>query len=677
MGRLRTGFASGQLRWVVLLLIVAVILPTVCLLWFMSEVVRNERLAIRQKLVTIYREQLTRTVKQVNDSWSQNYKFLDTQDPNAHPYQVLAAVTRNNFCDGLLIYDSAGTYIYPTISTETGVPSQPSAAFTEAWQLEFVNQEFARAAELYDQITKDSNDLTRLTAFIGKSRCLAKLDMPDQAIEVCRQVAFSPLQKRGDAPTLTIIGNAGLLLLKFTSGSDRYKATFEETIENLVSMLYSANQAGFSLPPTQNLFVAQKVLDAAQAASPTIGAHLQPLLAHLQKLVSAEELSIRIAENIPKTAPIHNRPQDTLQQLPVQGQPMYGLVHTTADRTFLLILSAKRIAQMLGDYKNNLADSYIDYRILDDSGYKIAGADHPESEPVTADSAGRYFPGWRIELYLRGSDVYEKAASERIAVYIWTGILVISLILVSGAFAAKAIVSQVKLNRLKNDFIATVSHELKTPLASMRVLVDTLLEGNYRNQQQALEYLQLISTENIRLSRLIDNFLTFSRMERNKRAFQLVTTDPAQIAHAASDAVKTKFSDGHCKFTVDIQQDLPAVYADYDAMVTVIVNLLDNAYKYSYDDKCIELRVLAENGFVVFRVTDNGIGLSRRLLKKIFKRFYQVDRSLSRRAGGCGLGLSIAKFIVDAHKGKVAVESKTGKGSTFTVRIPIWPKHAD
>jgi signal transduction histidine kinase len=332
---------------------------------------------------------------------------------------------------------------------------------------------------------------------------------------------------------------------------------------------------------------------------------------------------------------------------------------------------------MLGDYKDNLADSYIDYRILDDSGHQITGIDQPKGEPVAADSAGRYFPGWRIELYFRGSEVYEKAASERIAVYIWTGLLVISLILVSGAFAAKAVIGQVKLNRLKNDFIATVSHELKTPLASMRVLVDTLLEGNYTNQQQALEYLQLISTENIRLSRLIDNFLTFSRMERNKRAFQLMTTDPAQIAHAAADAVKTKLNNGHCRFTVDIQQDLPVVYADHDAMVTVIVNLLDNAYKYSYDDKRIELRVLAENGFVVFRVTDNGLGLSRRSLKKIFKRFYQVDRSLSRRTGGCGLGLSIAKFIVDAHKGKVTVESKPGQGSTFTVKIPLRPKHAD
>jgi len=113
------------------------------------------------------------------------------------------------------------------------------------------------------------------------------------------------------------------------------------------------------------------------------------------------------------------------------------------------------------------------------------------------------------------------------------------------------------------------------------------------------------------------------------------------------------------------------VLADHDAMVTVLVNLLDNAYKYSLDDKRIELRAFAENGSVCFCVSDNGVGISRRDAKRIFKRFYQIDRSLARRAEGCGLGLSIAKFIVDAHKGSISVNSKPGEGSTFTVKLPI------
>jgi signal transduction histidine kinase len=105
-------------------------------------------------------------------------------------------------------------------------------------------------------------------------------------------------------------------------------------------------------------------------------------------------------------------------------------------------------------------------------------------------------------------------------------------------------------------------------------------------------------------------------------------------------------------------------------MVTVLVNLLDNACKYSYEDKHIALTVTGENHSVCFAVADNGVGIPRRAARRIFKRFYQMDRSLSRRTEGCGLGLSIAKFIVDAHNGTIAVESKPGQGSTFAVKLP-------
>lgn len=234
----------------------------------------------------------------------------------------------------------------------------------------------------------------------------------------------------------------------------------------------------------------------------------------------------------------------------------------------------------------------------------------------------------------------------------------------------RSIGRQAKLNRLKNDFIATVTHELKTPLSSTRVLVDTLLDGRYEEQKQAYEYLELISKENERLSHLIDNFLTFSRMERNKRAFSMIKVSPVEIANTATNAVRTKFDKAGVKFDLNISRPLPMLHADKDAMVTVLINLLDNACKYSYDNKQIELKVFAEDGSVCFAVKDNGIGMSRRVTKRIFKRFYQADSSLSRRAEGAGLGLAIVRFIVNAHKGTVSVESKAGKGSTFTIRLP-------
>jgi signal transduction histidine kinase len=159
-------------------------------------------------------------------------------------------------------------------------------------------------------------------------------------------------------------------------------------------------------------------------------------------------------------------------------------------------------------------------------------------------------------------------------------------------------------------------------------------------------------------------------MERNKYAFGFKEVPAAAIVEGAITAMRERFAAPGCEFKTQLAADLPPVVADADAMVTALVNLLDNAYKYSGEEKQITLSAGTRNGSVVFAVKDNGIGLSPRDTKRIFKRFFQVDQRLSRSGGGCGLGLSIVKFIVTAHRGTVRVESQPGRGSTFIISLP-------
>ena len=284
--------------------------------------------------------------------------------------------------------------------------------------------------------------------------------------------------------------------------------------------------------------------------------------------------------------------------------------------------------------------------------------------------AGASLPGWRLALSLNDQRLFDTAAEQRIASYVWIGVLVFATVIVLAALALRLVRRQMALTQLRNDLVANVTHELKTPLSSMRLLVDTLLNSQPLHEQTAREYLQLIAQENLRLSRLIDNFLTFSRMERNKYAFGFKEVPAAAIVEGAITAVRERFNAPGCQFETQIAPDLPSVVADADALVTAVVNLLDNAYKYSGEEKQITLSASAENGSVFFAVKDNGIGLSPRDTKRIFKRFFQVDQRLSRSGGGCGLGLSIVKFIVTAHHGSVRVESQPGRGSTFTISLP-------
>ena len=298
-------------------------------------------------------------------------------------------------------------------------------------------------------------------------------------------------------------------------------------------------------------------------------------------------------------------------------------------------------------------------------------SDQLQSAPFASVSVGDYLPGWEVGLYLKDQSLFDSAADEQIALYLWIGILGIATILIIAAIFARYVGRQLRLTRLKNDFIATVSHELKTPLSSMRVLVDTLLDGHYKDEQRTREYLALIAKENTRLSHLIDNFLTFSRMERNKHSFDFTQINPSNVAASALGTIREKFESAGFQLDANIEPDLPVIRGDSDALITVVLNLLDNAFKNSRENKHVIMRAYKNDGAVCMEVEDHGIGLDTRDTKRIFDRFYQVDQSLAREEEGSGLGLNIVEYIVRAHGGKVAVRSRRKRGSTFRVELPI------
>jgi signal transduction histidine kinase len=303
---------------------------------------------------------------------------------------------------------------------------------------------------------------------------------------------------------------------------------------------------------------------------------------------------------------------------------------------------------------------------------RVLTRDEPEEESALVRlSVGNIVPGWRVELLPMGHDPFGRQSRHRESIYVLLGCSIVTGMLLAGLFLARNLIKQNRLTKLKNDFVATVTHELKTPLASTRLLVDTLLEGRCPDPIKQREYLALIAQENRRLSRLIDNFLTFSRMERDKQTVQFADLDPKELVDRCEASVRERFDACGCLLTVDVAADLPAFRADLDSMVTVLLNLLDNGCKYSNEDKRIALSCYQDAEWIVFAVTDHGIGMHKSDLNRIFERFYQVDQHLSRRVEGAGLGLSIVQHMVQAHHGRIAVESLPGKGSRFEVRIPI------
>jgi signal transduction histidine kinase len=298
------------------------------------------------------------------------------------------------------------------------------------------------------------------------------------------------------------------------------------------------------------------------------------------------------------------------------------------------------------------------------------GEDALNDSILASTPAGPTLPGWRMALSIDDSTLFDTEAARRVKFLVSVACVVIAAISALSIFIARSFGRQVRLARLKNDLVATVSHELKTPLTAMRALVDTLLDTRRLDEKTTREYLELISTENARLSRLIENFLAFSRLERNQFTFDFKPVTPRQIVDAAVAAFGERAHAPGCVLESRIDAKLPQIRGDFDALTTALLNLLDNAWKYTGGEKRIRLAASLRNGSVSFDVADNGIGLSARESRRVFQRFYQSDRRLARTAGGCGLGLSIVQSIVETHHGVVRVMSEPGLGSTFTMEIP-------
>jgi signal transduction histidine kinase len=666
-----TSSGYGQFRWVILLLVTVVILPTVCLLWFISAAVKNERLAARQKLIDVYGQYIAERNREREETEALRIETVDYcwKRANGAAEEFFVFMMQDEWekegtlCDGTVVVNADRERIFPSFSADLKEIELDNSVFQRAWSLEFVDKNYGEAFREYGQKAKSEDKHIQFKAVLGQVRTLSKSGKRDEAIKLCKSFVFDEKNTDSKGAAGKLFANAHILLANLLMGEEKVD---EKSLEETLGQLLHIIDWGGSLSTDQKLFLRNRVYEIAELYP---GVNLKsPYVRDHKRISEAEELSLRAAQAYPDMGEILSWPEDRYQPLKKAGDDVYGFRHGMS----LILRSKEQVLSELERCYKRFEDEQLCYRIVNDSGNYVCGVKEPDDEVFVKFGLGEGLSGWQIELYLKGGDIFDTAASRQIAVYTWSGVLVIVLILAAGGFAGRAVTRQIKLNKLKNDFIATVSHELKTPLASMRVLVDTLLEGNIKDQQQAVEYLQMTSKENERLSRLIDNFLTFSRMERNKQGFEMARVGPAAIARDAAEAVGGKFnSDSRCSFDIRVDENLPDVLADHDAMVTVLVNLLDNAYKYSDDDKKIGLRVFTEAGFVCFAVTDNGIGLSRRAVKKIFKRFYQADRSLTRRAEGCGLGLSIIKFIVDAHKGKITVDSRPGKGSEFTVKLPI------
>ncbi len=290
---------------------------------------------------------------------------------------------------------------------------------------------------------------------------------------------------------------------------------------------------------------------------------------------------------------------------------------------------------------------------------------------------GPNFRGLQITYAEDASEVFGKQWSVQPAFYLLALALILGITLFGAYLLLRDVRREVSMAEMRSQFVSSVSHELKTPLTAIRMFAETMRLGRSKDAATQTEYLDTIVNESQRLTRLLNNVLDFSKIEQGKRIYHPEKTSLYEILESAARAMEYPLSQQGFKLRVQAVKGLPDVRVDRDALEQAILNLLNNAMKYSGMLKNIEMHLDRKDGHARIRVIDQGIGIAAEEQERIFEKFYRVSSPEIERIVGTGLGLTLVAHIVKAHNGYIEVDSEPGAGSTFSIYLPLEPEERE
>lgn len=323
------------------------------------------------------------------------------------------------------------------------------------------------------------------------------------------------------------------------------------------------------------------------------------------------------------------------------------------------------------------SDPSIQLAILNDKSRPVArvpeGFEKNWKRPFVATEIGEVLPHWEVALYLTNPGQITQSARLVTLTLVLLIALALAAILAGWYFVSADTRRQLALAQKKTDFVSNVSHELKTPLTSIRMFADLLAEDRVKEPEKRERYLRIISGESERLTRLVNNVLDFARLERNRKVYEMREVEMHSEVDRIWESEGGRLREAGFEIKWDAAPGPYPMVCDKDAVSQVLVNLISNSEKYATRRKEIELHTSVENGAFIAEVHDRGLGVPRGLEEKIFDAFFRADDSLSSGVQGSGLGLTLARRIARDHNGDVMCRNREGGGTIFRFHIPTRP----
>jgi len=337
-----------------------------------------------------------------------------------------------------------------------------------------------------------------------------------------------------------------------------------------------------------------------------------------------------------------------------------------------LLLDAEYLQSVLRETLERQVDPVTtDWIVKNRDGSVVLARDGPLAGTLTVNATLEgNFPPWLIEFRELPQSPYRRLLASSQSIYFYMFVLIATILVFGLILTVRAVKHELELARLKSDFVSTVSHEFKSPLTSIRQLAEMLQADRVPTEERRQRYYHVLVEQSTRLSSLVTNILDLARIEEWKKELQFDEVDAAELVRELAETTQHRV--GHEGFVVEahVEEPLPLVRANEDAITQAILNLLDNAIHYSSEAKRIEVDATSGDGRVSIAVQDHGVGIPGEEMERVFERFYRGGDPMTRSVKGAGLGLTLVKEIVEAHGGTVHVKSEVGEGSTFTISLP-------
>jgi signal transduction histidine kinase len=699
-------------RRAVILFSIFLLVLSVTLVFFAIREAEREKL-LKEREIEGERRRLVESVDArarslIREAESRVYEAVERKLPDIQSAQAAADLKSNlaglPMVSNVFIVDRAGRIdflgAWPLFSVPAERPKSREVSRSlekdERWKraeaAEFQQNDYSLAASIYQDMAAKTSDRALLALLLNReARCDVKSEKSEKALGVYRQ------QLQMNLPDLTSAGiPLEILAWHQIANIHLQKREMADTAETLIGFYRGLLEAKWPLTRSQyesfRNWAEHRFQTAAGALEASLRAEWDSRYQELKRqeqgrlknTKSLEKIGERIIPRLRLEA--ENMRAESSQWRHISEATDSGPLLTSFlrldDNAMLgILLDSEALAQELlaGDIGRPQTEGSPSVAIVDEAGKIIAGPapslqERPDkregSQPVFTGEFADSYPPWTIQIYQEGAGAAEKQFRLKRGLYILSLAVVITALFFGGYLAIRSTARELRLAKLKSDFTATVSHEFRTPLTSIRYLAELLQRGRVRDEARKQQYYETITGESERLSRLVENLLDFSKIEAGMKEYKMEETDVSDLAADVAGRFRRQAALKDFTLETEIEGGLPVIPADKDSLSRAVFNLLDNAVKYSGGNPRVALRAWFGEGAVNIQVEDHGIGISKPEQKKIFEKFYRSESALESDVKGSGIGLPLVQHIVRAHGGEVFLESEPGKGTRVTIRFP-------